>query len=149
MIRMTQRPDGGVDYTGSISAEQLAALGEEDLELVLHRASVLVEVLALLRGGPWAPAGKKQSEPDATNWMLILRDLNGLGNHTAAVFDAAVREQAATGGSLSQLAWALSVQRWGAQRVREKVAGTRSYPLDPAEPELWARTGVRPPGFED
>jgi hypothetical protein len=144
MLRGVSRPGGTVEYTVTLSRAQAAALGQDGMMMLRHLDTALVG-LAALRSGVWGQDGASEHEPTAWDWASVISALAALGDVGQAVTAAAVREHAELGGTLEQLGEAMGRPTGTAQNRRQAWIGTRAQPIAPAGPEIWARTGGRPP----
>lgn len=144
-----QGPDAGF-YQVAMSRARREAIGD-DADLVMRRAVAVLEALAALRTGTWRLGESVAHEPTRDDWSYVIRELGELEDVVDAVMSAAIREHKRLGGTVDELAELLHQPRANgkAQRRRERVVGVKARPLDPDGPELWARTGVRPPGAEN
>lgn len=144
MLRGVSRPGGVVEYTVTLSKAQAGALGQDGMLLLRHLDTVLVG-LAALRSGVWDQDGAIEHEPTVWDWASVISALSALGDLGQAVTAGAVREHAALGGTTEQLGEAMGRPPGTAQNRRQAWIGTRAQPIAPAGPEVWARTGGRPP----
>ncbi len=146
----SQLPIGWGKYEIAVSPQKCNALGD-DGGLVLNRVMAVLEALAALRTGVWRAGENVAGEPGRQEWAYVIRELGELEDVVDAVMSAAIREHKRLGGTLEELSELLHQPRENgrAQRRRERVVGVRGRPKDPDANELWARTGVRPPGAEN
>lgn len=145
-----QLPIGWGKYEIAVSPIKRDVLGE-DAGIVLNRVVAVLEALAALRTGVWRVGENVAGEPGRQEWSYVIRELGELEDVVDAVMSAAIREHKRLGGTVDELAELLHQPRANgkAQRRRERVVGVKARPLDPDANELWARTGVRPPGAEN
>ena len=127
---------GGLDIVLSFSPEQIDALGPDASTFVDWVETALWALAALRDGGVWGSGFEYARPADVKHWHMVVNDLeHRLLPRLAGIRDAAVREHAAHGGSVGDLARAMDVPRSTAQSRREALSAG-----EPAGWEAWART---------
>lgn len=114
--------DDGAELSINLTAQQVAALGD-DADQLGRAVDSLLTGLAAMRAG----------QPSKDDTARLLTDLDMLGDQLAALYTAAVRRHAELGGTYGELANAMGVARSTAQRRRDTVMQT-----PPSEREQWA-----------
>jgi hypothetical protein len=142
MIRSNFRPDGGMDITLSLTAEEVAAIGSAEAEGLADWFDSAVWGLAMLRTGQICrDEGARTTEVQAAEMDTVIRDLDvKLLPRLAGIRDAAIRRHRELGGSVGALAAAMDVARSTAQTRREALENPGPRAASSQAWQEWATT---------
>ncbi|MEU3855677.1 hypothetical protein [Streptomyces sp. NPDC029554] len=142
MIRSRFRPNGGMDITVSLTAEEVTAIGSAEAEGLADWFDTALWGLAMLRTGQICrDEGARTTEVQAAEMDTVIRDLDvKLLPRLQGIRDAAIRQHRELGGTLTALAAAMDAPRSTAQTRREALEKPGPRTVSSRAWQEWATT---------